>query len=122
MDTVTIQHTAQFQQIVSFIFMFIGLTSALLAIFFWGIIKYSFFRGFAFPFFCVGLIEMFYFSYNNNVIKTSLNNTPFLVSVILTALLALGGFVFFKNKFWKGLFLGLAIKFSILALLKLILF
>ena len=122
MDISTIQHTIQYQQIISFIYIFVGAISTLLALFFWGIIKYNFFRGMAYPLLCFGLIELLHFTKNYNTLALSFSNTSFMIGYILSVCLSLACYFFFKNKFWKGFSLGLTIKLLITALLNFLIF
>lgn len=122
MDTVFVQHTIQYQQIISFIFIFVGAISILLALFFWGIIKYNFFRGMAFPLFCFGLAELLYFTQNSSSELLCFNNTSFTIGVVFIISLSLIGYYFLKNKFWKGFLLGLTIKLSTTVIINFLIF
>jgi hypothetical protein len=128
------------EKIESILFIIIGITSICLALIFWLIIKYSFYKGLAFPFLLIGLIQVIVGTtvYNRaprDIIKVEqiikydpqkiqTEELPRMDSVmkkftfykwieILMILTGIVLFILFYNSsqtFWKGLGLGLIIQ------------
>lgn len=138
------------EKIESIIFIIIGCISILLASFFWGIIKYSFFKGMAYPLFFIGLIQVVvggtvYSRVPKDIERVEQivkNKTIHLQKTEITrmetvqqnfvmykwieiTLMAIGGLLiilFYKSPqtFWKGLGLGLFIQASVMLWLDII--
>lgn len=148
MDFIRIYFTEE--KIESIIFVILGISAIVLALFFWFIIKYSLFNGIAYPFLLIGIIQVIVgttiitrtskdiervekmVTQHPEKIKTEelprmekvLKNFK-IYKIIEFALVVLGiilYFYFFKAKlpFWKGLGLGLAIQAFIMLALDLL--
>lgn len=138
------------EKIESLFFIIIGLIAILLALFFLFLIKYSFYKGLAFPLLLIGLIQLIvgttvYFRSPKDIIKVEqiIKNEPqkirteelprmemvmqnfTIYKIIEITLLLTGGilFMFFYNStltFWKGLGLGLIMQAGIMLTLDII--
>ncbi len=138
------------EKIESLIFIIIGCIAILFSCFFWGIIKYSFFKGMAYPLFCIGLIQVVVGGtvYNrvpkdierveqivkNKTIhlqKTEITRIEIVqqnfviykwIEMTLMAISSILIVLFYKSTqtFWKGLGLGLLIQASVMLCLDLI--
>jgi hypothetical protein len=139
---VTIYFTEE--KIESLFFIIVGITSILLSLIFWFIIKYSFYNGLAFPFLLIGLIQLIvgttvYIRSPKDIIKVEnivkyepqkiqTEELPRMeivmkyftiykwieIALILTGIVL---FILFYNSpqtFWKGLGLGLLIQASLM--------
>jgi uncharacterized membrane protein len=132
------------EKIESLFFIIIGIIAVFLALIFLFLIKYSFYKGLAFPLLLIGLIQLIvgttvYFRSPKDIIKVEqiIKNEPqriqteelprmetvmqnFSIYKIIELLLILTGcilFVFFHNSpqtFWKGLGLGLIMQACIM--------
>ena len=137
-------------KIESLFFIFIGVIAICLALIFWFIIKYSFYKGFAYPLLIIGIVQLtvgsirffkadydvkrieFYnvnkneYLLQNELPRMEMVTTNFTLFIwIEIVLILLGVFLYFYFKplnqvFWKGLGLGLFVQAVILLSLDLV--
>ena len=139
-----IHHYFNEEKIESLIFTIIGSISFLLALIFFGIIKYSLFKGIALPFLLIGIIQLIvgitifnrssmdiarveYFAKNDSrkikseelprIRKVLLNFTIYKLIEIVLLVVGITFFITYYRSsqiYWKGLFMGLLIQSSIM--------
>lgn len=135
------------EKIESLFFIIVGISAIFLAFIFWFIIKYSFYKGLAFPLFMIGLIQLVvgttvYIRSPKDIIKieqiikeepqkilseelprTEIVMKNFTVYKVIEMAVILAGIVLFMlfynshQLFWKGVGLGLMIQSSLMLIL-----